>query len=84
LDTTEWLGEGGSVGAKRMLIRDLRIPEHRQNNFVFIYLFLVVLGFEFKASHLLGNLSYHLTHSLALFLLVSFLDKVSRFCPSWP
>jgi hypothetical protein len=44
---------------------------------LFIYLFLVVLRFEFMASHLLGKCFYCLSHSTSLFIFSS--DEIYSF-----
>jgi hypothetical protein len=40
------------------------------------------LGFELRASHLLGRHSYHFSHSVGPFLWWGFWDRISV-CPGW-
>jgi hypothetical protein len=43
-----------------------------------LFFFLVVLGFEFMVSHLLGRCSYHLRHSASPVFVLGIFEKGSR------
>jgi hypothetical protein len=40
---------------------------------LYLFIFLMALGFELLASHLLGRCSYHLSHSASFFFVMVFL-----------
>jgi hypothetical protein len=54
--------------------------------FFFFFFFYVAVGFEFRASHLVGRCSYHVSHSASLFFFVMgfFQGKVlGTICLGW-
>jgi hypothetical protein len=50
-------------------------------NSVLLFFFLMVLRFEFRASHLLGKVLYHLSHLPTSSYFSYFSDRSSFFCP---